>query len=168
MKGNEITDPPKVSFPHQLNDSVYYKTIPDPEGVLYSSLGASGANGYNEHDIYNVSKIFPTTGFNLNPDRPMFTAIEVIGDTLYLTTYTLSGNIAKKVDSVSIRKGATSFGDVNFDGKVTAADARLVLRASAQLELLTSAQRQVADINGDTKINASDARKILRISAKLE
>ena len=168
MKGNEITDPPKVSFPHQLNDSVYYKTIPDPEGVLYSSLGASGANGYNDHEIYNVSKIFPTTGFNLNPDRPMFTAIEVIGDTLYLTTYTLSGNIAKKVDSVSIRKGATSFGDVNFDGKVTAADARLVLRASAQLELLTSAQRQVADINGDTKINASDARKILRISAKLE
>lgn len=168
MKDNEITDTPKVAFPHQLNDTVYYKTIPDPQGTVYSSLGSSGSKGTELHDIYNVSKLFPTTGFNLNPDRPMFTAIEVLGDTIYLTTYTLSGNVAKKVDSVSIRKGATLFGDVNFDGSVTAADARLILRASAQLELLTSAQLQVADLNGDTKVTASDARKALRIAAKLE
>ncbi len=168
MKDNAVTDTPKVAFPHQLNDSVYYKTIPDPEGTVYSSLGSSGSKGMEAHDIYNVSKLFPSTGFNLNPDRPMFTAIEVIGDTIYLTTYTLSGNVARKVDSVSIKKGAALLGDVNFDNKVTASDARLVLRASAQLELLTSAQMQVADLNGDTKISAGDARKILRISAKLE
>lgn len=168
MKDNEISDTPKVAFPHQLNDSVYYKTIPDPVGTLYSSLGSSGSKGFADHDIYNVSKLFPTTGHNLNPDLPMFTAIEVLGDTIYLTTYTLNGNRATKVDSVSIRKDATLLGDVNFDGDVTAADARLILRAAAQLELLTKAQLQVADLNGDTKINASDARKALRIAAKLE
>ena len=168
MKKNEISDTPKVAFPHQLNDSVYYKTIPDPTGIVYSSLGSSGANGSEPHDIYNVSKLFPASGQTVNPKYPMFTAIEILGDTLYLTTYTLNLNRASKVDSVSIRKGATLFGDVNFDGDVTAADARLILRSAAQLELLTKAQLQVADLNGDTKVNASDARKALRIAAKLE
>lgn len=168
MKKNEVSDTPKVAFPHQLNDSVYYKTIPDPVGTVYSSLGSSGANGFEIHDIYNVSKLFPASGQTVNPKYPMFTSVEILGDTLYLTTYTLNSNRATKVDSVSIRKGATLFGDVNFDGNVTAADARIILRASAQLELLTKAQLQIADLNGDTKINASDARKALRIAAQLE
>lgn len=168
MKDNAVSDTPKVAFPHQLNSSVHYKTIPDPAGTVYSSLGSSGSKGFEAHDIYNVSKLFPATGLNLNPDLPMFTAIEVLGDTLYLTTYTLNGNKATKVDSVSIKRGATLFGDVNFDGKVTAADARQILRAAAKLELLSEAQLQVADLNGDTKITASDARKTLRIAAHLE
>lgn len=59
-------------------------------------------------------------------------------------------------------------GDVNADGKITAADARLTLRASAKLQTLTTKEAVLADINSDGKITASDARKILRISAKLE
>jgi hypothetical protein len=58
-------------------------------------------------------------------------------------------------------------GDVNFDGKITAADARLALRASAQIETLTSEQFIVADVDGNGKITASDARDILRYSALL-
>ena len=168
MMKNEVSDTPKVAFPHQINDSVYYKTIPDPAGTVYSSLGSSGAIGSDSHEIYNVSKLFPASGQTVNPKYPMFTSVEILGDTLYLTTYTLNSNRATKVDSVSIKKGATLLGDVNFDGDVTAADARLILRAAAQIELLTKAQIQVADLNGDTKINASDARKTLRIAAKLE
>lgn len=168
MKNNEVSDTPTVAFPHQLNSSVYYKTIPDPTGTLYSSLGSSGVNGFELYDIYNVSSLFPASGQSKNAELPMFTAIEVLGDTLYLTTYTLNGNKATKVDSVSIKKGATLFGDVNFDGNVTAADARLVLRAAAQLQLLTAAQLEVADVTGDGKVNANDARTVLRISAGLE
>ena len=60
------------------------------------------------------------------------------------------------------------FGDMNADGRVTAADARLALRISAKLEDLTDYALFIGDINKDNKLTAADARKILRISAKLE
>ena len=59
-------------------------------------------------------------------------------------------------------------GDVNKDGKITAADARLALRISATLVTPTDYQKKAADMNGDGKITAADARKILRKSAQLE
>lgn len=59
-------------------------------------------------------------------------------------------------------------GDVNNDGKITAADARIVLRASAQLEKLDEKATSVADVNKDNKITAADARTILRVSAQIE
>ncbi len=61
-----------------------------------------------------------------------------------------------------------TIGDVNSDGQVNAADARIVLRASAKLENLSDKKFSLADINGDGKVNASDARIILRIAAKLD
>lgn len=168
MKAGAVSDSPTVSYPYYKDETLYYQTISDPSGTLYSALGASGAMAYESHEINNVSKIFAESGKKLNPDLPMFTAVEVEGDTLYLTTYTLEGNRATRVDKISIKKGATLIGDVNFDGKVTAADARLVLRSAAKMELLTASQQQVADANGDTKITAADARIILRIAAGLE
>lgn len=59
-------------------------------------------------------------------------------------------------------------GDVNLDGIITAADARLALRTSAQLETLDAVQFVNADVVTDGKIQANDARLILRVSAKLE
>lgn len=58
--------------------------------------------------------------------------------------------------------------DVNGDGSVTAADARIVLRHSAKLDKLEGAYKAAADINGDAKITAASARKILRVAAKLD
>lgn len=59
-------------------------------------------------------------------------------------------------------------GDVNGDGKITAADSRLVLRGAAKLEKFSDEQSEIADVNGDNKVTAADARKILRVAAKLE
>lgn len=59
-------------------------------------------------------------------------------------------------------------GDVNSDGNVTAADARLVLRASARLDVLSDDVFAHADADRDGKIAASDARLILRCAAGLE
>lgn len=58
-------------------------------------------------------------------------------------------------------------GDVNQDGKVTAADARLALRYSAKLQMLTNAQMKAADANADGKVTAADARILLRYAAGL-
>ena len=59
-------------------------------------------------------------------------------------------------------------GDINNDGKITAADARLVLRISAKLDTASDAQFKAADYNGDGKVTAADARLVLRKSAKLD
>ena len=167
MKDNKVSDSPKIAFPHQLTSN-YYKTIPDPTGTVYSSLGSSGIMAESKHQIYNTSDLFPSSGYTANPNETMFTAIEILGDTLYLTSYTVKGNRASKIDSVSIKKGAVDIGDVNFDGKVTASDARTILRAAALLEILTKSQLSVADINGDGKLTATDARLVLRMAAGLE
>lgn len=59
-------------------------------------------------------------------------------------------------------------GDVNNDKKITASDARLVLRISARLEKASDLQIKAADIDNNGKVTAADARKILRVSAKLD
>lgn len=56
-------------------------------------------------------------------------------------------------------------GDVDGDGKVTAKDARMALRASAKLEKLTPSETMRADVDGDGKVTGRDARTILRKSA---
>lgn len=61
-----------------------------------------------------------------------------------------------------------NYGDVNLDGEITAADARLALRAAAKLEKLSEAQLKNADVITDSVIKANDARLILRVSAQLE
>ncbi len=58
--------------------------------------------------------------------------------------------------------------DVNRDGNINAVDARLALRASAQLETLTGNSFTAADIDKDGKVTAIDARKILRKAAQLD
>lgn len=68
---------------------------------------------------------------------------------------------------MSLYASAAELGDVNCDGRITAADARQVLRYSAQLSVNENFDPSLADTNGDGKINAADARNILRYSAKL-
>ena len=61
-------------------------------------------------------------------------------------------------------------GDVDGNGKVTAADARLALRASVGLDIIIKDMPSflAADANGDGVIKAADARKILRAAVGLE
>ena len=55
-------------------------------------------------------------------------------------------------------------GDVIADGKITAADARKVLRYSAKLESYSANIEINGDVNRDGKITSSDARLILKIA----
>lgn len=69
---------------------------------------------------------------------------------------------------LSVSAFALSLGDVNGDGTVRAADARLALRYSAKLEELDEGQLKAADVDNSGKVTASDARKILRVAAALD
>ena len=68
------------------------------------------------------------------------------------------------------KKEIVVYGDVDGNGKITAADARKALRASVSLEKYkeTSAQYKAANVESKNKISASDARLILRASVGLE
>ncbi len=59
-------------------------------------------------------------------------------------------------------------GDVDFDGKVKATDARLILRSAAKIEQFGDLQLKVADADGDGKVKAGDARLVLRAAAKVQ
>ncbi|MCD7774747.1 MAG: dockerin type I repeat-containing protein [Clostridiales bacterium] len=60
-------------------------------------------------------------------------------------------------------------GDVNSDGSISSADARVVLRAVAGLDdALEGVYFSAADADGSGALTASDARTILRVSARLE
>ena len=59
-------------------------------------------------------------------------------------------------------------GDVDGDGKISAADARQILRRAAKLINFTMEQDALADVDGDGKVTAMDARTVLRVSAGLE
>ncbi|MBR3867816.1 MAG: dockerin type I repeat-containing protein [Clostridia bacterium] len=85
-----------------------------------------------------------------------------------------SNSAIKGAEAVSVTEEESSdaevtyrLGDVNFDGRITAADARLALRYSAKLETPNAEQFIVANVILDGKIEANDARLILRVSAKL-
>ena len=68
-------------------------------------------------------------------------------------------------------KVTVSLGDVDGNGKVESADARLALRASVKLEpeiVVGTAAYTAADVNKDGIVGSDDARTILRVSVKLE
>ena len=64
--------------------------------------------------------------------------------------------------------GMSGLGDVNNDGKITASDARILLRVAAKLDAETEDVITSGDIDFNGKITAADARTVLRVAAKLE
>ena len=60
------------------------------------------------------------------------------------------------------------FGDLDEDGDVDSADARLALRYAVGLEELNEEIKAFGDMDGDGKVTAADAREILRKSVGLE
>lgn len=59
-------------------------------------------------------------------------------------------------------------GDVDRNGKITAADARLALTYSAKTAVFPENFPKSADIDRDGRMTASDVRKILRVASKID
>ena len=89
---------------------------------------------------------------------------------LYFDAFTVDGKTTKNIDSFAIKKTKPEYikGDVNLDGTVNAADARLALRNAAKIENLSALSIKAGDLDGDGVITAAEARTILRVAAKLE
>ena len=99
-------------------------------------------------------------------------------------SYTLRFAGSDTLSAASVKVEVTSFdpwvnlkpavvytpGDVDGDGKITSADARLALRRSVKLEDYPegSAPYLACDADGDGTVSSADARLILRASVGLE
>lgn len=59
-------------------------------------------------------------------------------------------------------------GDVNLDGKVTASDARLLMRAAVGMDSISEEALPYSDFDGNGKVSAADARYALRTAVGLE
>ena len=59
-------------------------------------------------------------------------------------------------------------GDLDGDGEITPADARIALRVSVKLDELDETLTDFADTDRDGAVTSADARTILRVSVKLE
>ena len=68
----------------------------------------------------------------------------------------------------AVRAAALKAGDVDMNGVINAADARLTLRAAVGLEKLSDDAMRCADADRNAEITAADARLVLRAAVGLE
>ncbi len=122
-----------------------------------------------ENDIFNGSDIIIsvpglTASDILSVDKNISIADNdgksVSGETLLAT-----GNKIILPDETVIK--TVILGDVDGDGKVSVADARLALRVAVKLDTLSGLKEIAAKVGSDT-ISVAEARRILRIAVKLD
>ncbi len=120
---------------------------------------------YNESNQENALKMFVLT-FEYT-DKAVYPELKVTN---------IAGTYIKSVAEIVVlderEEPDLSFtvkkGDVDLNGKITAADARLALRKSAKIQNLSPEQMKNADVNSDGVVSATDARLILRFSAGID
>ncbi len=123
----------------------------------------------------------PAEGFRFvgwytgNPDAPagekIFSGEALSTDAVY--TFTAPISAAPPYVCAVFEKetaSAVKLGDVDFDGKITSADARLALRRAVELEnyAVGSPEFTACDVDHSGTVTANDARSILRAAVELE
>ena len=113
--------------------------------------------------------------YSILPISAVLTVTEIFGEWGKTTYNGDTGWISLEYATyLSENSGATNLGgarsvsgDADGNGKLTAEDARLILRHFVSLELIEKAFLSQADYNGDGKISPEDARLVLRKSVHL-
>lgn len=73
----------------------------------------------------------------------------------------VTGTGMAKTLTITVQESAGLLGDVNGDGKVSTADALMVLYTANGLYTLTDQQKLAADVNKDGKVSTADALMLL-------
>ena len=71
-------------------------------------------------------------------------------------------------NNTSIKRDIVVIGDLDNDGQVTVADARLVLRAAVKLDTLKGLSLLSANVDFVDDVSVADARAVLRVAVKLD
>ena len=153
----------------ELPDDVKLLTLKDNATIEFNDIRSCVKNVKAETSVTDLLLEFRYPGHIIVTDSAVVNQLEAedtvpTGSYLILVRYNETTEQYDFVDAVCVAVK----GDVQCDGKVTAADARLALRVSAGLEKLSEPASIASDIDGDGKTTASDARKILRVASKLD
>ncbi len=155
----------KVQLSGDLSSSFYN----DVGGEIYFSFMYSYENtssafvlyvltfSYTKPDIYPSFKFTNLAGTYIRSVAPVV-----------VQNQDKDGGFDYNVEDELPAENKKNIGDVDSDGRITAADARLALRISAGLDVVYLDVYLLADYDGDGDVTAADARLILRVASGLE
>ncbi len=114
--------------------------------------------------LFSVLTLFLLTLILLFTNSFSIFATESVGE----TTTVFSEETTEKETAEAPEFDERKFGDINSDGVLTAADARILLRCSVSLESISDYISTYGDYTADGKITSEDARLSLRVSVALD
>ena len=139
------------------NDNITTKTVT----ITNIDKTAPIISGVTDGGSYNKATISFNEG-TATLNGVAFTSGSTVSDagTYSLVVTDAAGNSTTIAFSITILKG-----DINDDGKVTSADALMVLKAAAGKIKLSDSQIQAADVNSSGTITSADALEILKYAS---
>ncbi|MCL2513088.1 MAG: dockerin type I domain-containing protein [Oscillospiraceae bacterium] len=168
LEGIEVTKPPSKTVYDKGNNK---SAAVDKTGMEVAAWYSGGRDAKLPSGSYTVSTFDSRTA----GEKRITVTYGSFTDEFYITVKDDVANTANPGGNGSFKRPGINGpavnlkkGDVNGDGEIDAADARLVLRHVAKLQLLAAEQLPRADASGDGEVDAADARLILRVVAKLQ
>ncbi len=175
---NPITlDTPYGGMIGSTADEDWFKLVPGKDGYVTLAFGHEILNVENAYwnvtvyrftnQLERIAEVWPEASGT--EGVPAF-GIEAGGIYYVSVDGDGYGNVNDLDYTLTARYSETLYllGDLDFDGKVTASDARLALRGAVGLETFDATLTRIGDVDFDKKITASDARLILRAAVGLE
>ncbi len=152
-------------------DDVSFVRIPNTVKEIADDA-FDGCYTYNEKDGYSfvISSIVVPASVTQFGDNCFALATFEDGSTYSPRIYAYKGTPAMDAltDAGYLVTEMPAFADLDRDGQVTAADARMALRIAVRLDPADDIMKASADVDGDTMVTAADARFILRMAVELE
>ena len=112
MNNNEIVKTQTKTVSYNGRD---YTAKLDPTGSIYVISGCSGVKTYVTKDPSETDKLFPRAEKLADANDPIFSAFQIVGDTLYFDAYTVGADGANRIDSFAIQKQTADVPDSSTD-----------------------------------------------------
>ena len=161
-----------------VDDNDYYSFTPPESGYMtitfthdYMETSASYCNLLVYRFTADMEQIYKTT-LKMTDAEKVLPTIAVEPGSYYIRIVN-SGEYSSFRDveysfRLSLNDRKYLLGDLDLNGRITAADARLALRGAVGLNQFDATQISIGDVNFDGRMTAADARLILRAAVGLE
>lgn len=139
-------------------------TLPIVNAPEYRKADYSQYNNLKQ-EIYSLNRVLY--------DEELLNQLDEISNVdmsdLKLSQQDILDNYVKQLqEMLTLVKESFVLGDLNYDGKVSAIDARIVLLTTVNLQSLAGKQIYSADMDGNGEVTAIDARMILQKTVELK
>ena len=101
LDSNQIA---KTKWIYLEKDGEVFPAQESPTGTTYVISGTAGVKTYNTNDLNDVLEYIPRPEASFGLDAPMYTAVEIKDQVLYMTAYAVKDGESVKMDSFAIRK----------------------------------------------------------------